>query len=325
MNKHQTATYKTFGVDISDHSLSDDSVKLIFNQLSHGHLNWENKQLCDSLLAVRRDYPSRRYLVNFMKLVVNPAGFPSTSLEYWKRRGFSEEESIAKSSHIQQSRARPLQPEYWQKQGYSPDESNTIVSDEQSRRSKKGYAARDKEYRQAKSPRSIQYWLLRGCSQSEAQEQLNRIAARHSNSLTGRPCWIPEDRRNTSLAFYEAMGLSKIEAKIALRKRQTTHISTPEYQRAFTKYYAECWWHTRQNLHLVPNIELRSSEYHLDHIFSIFDGFTQNVDSSIIGSHINLRIILAKENLRKQRNSGISLKELLYEYNRLANRNPTNC
>jgi hypothetical protein len=324
MNKHQTATYKTFGIDTSDISLSDNSVKQIFDQLSQGHLNWENKQLCDSLLAVRRDYPSRRYLTDFMKSVINPGGFSSLSPEYWSRRGFDKNNSIERAKFVQQSRSRVLQPEYWQSLGYTSDESLIKVKEEQSRRSKKGYASRDKKYRQLKSTRSIHYWLSRGYSYKEAEECLKQIAKQLSLSLKGRPCWIPLEKRNTNIMFYQALGLSKSEAKIALRKRQSTRLKTIDERNAYSKYYAECWWYTRQNLHLVANIEKRSSDYHLDHIFSIFEGFTWNVKPCIIGSSINLRIITAKENLQKQRNSSITLESLLYEYSHVANRNSGN-
>lgn len=324
MNKHQLATYRTLGIDTSYGTLSDDAVKNIFEQLSHGHLNWDNQHLRESLLSVRRDYPSRRYLVEFMKSVIRPEGIPPTSPEYWRRRGFNEDECAANSSGIQQSRVRVLQPQYWQKKGYTYDESITKIKQEQSRRSNKAYKARDKNYRQTKTPRSIQYWLSRGYSNEDAQKQLEIIAHHHSKSLKGRPCWIPPHRRNTSVIFYEALGLSKTEANMALRKRQTTRTLSPEQQNAFTKYYTECWWYTRQNTHKVPDIELRSSEYHLDHMFSIFDGFTQNIEPRIIGSHVNLRIVSAKENLQKQRNSCITLEDLLYEYTQLEHRNTAN-
>jgi len=51
--------------------------------------------------------------------------------------------------------------------------------------------------------------------------------------------------------------------------------------------------------------------YHLDHIYSVIDGFENNVPVDIISNPNNLRMILADENLNKNGNSYIT-KMLLY-------------
>lgn len=54
--------------------------------------------------------------------------------------------------------------------------------------------------------------------------------------------------------------------------------------------------------------------YHLDHIVSIYDGFKNNIDPSIIAHYTNLRYIPAKENLTKNKKSDKTIETLKEEY-----------
>jgi hypothetical protein len=76
---------------------------------------------------------------------------------------------------------------------------------------------------------------------------------------------------------------------------------------------------TKAESDLIEGLENRSSEFHLDHIFSIKHGFVFNVDPKIIGSPINLRIITRHKNCSKSANSDISLEELLDLYENYKN------
>lgn len=57
--------------------------------------------------------------------------------------------------------------------------------------------------------------------------------------------------------------------------------------------------------------ELDSKNYHIDHIFSISDGFLNKIDPEIISSYHNLRVINKKDNLEKGKSSHILLSDLL--------------
>lgn len=59
-----------------------------------------------------------------------------------------------------------------------------------------------------------------------------------------------------------------------------------------------------------PNRVLRGNKYHLDHIYSIIDGFKNNVNPKIISSPVNLRIVDAKDNQIKHGNSLFTLDTL---------------
>jgi hypothetical protein len=51
--------------------------------------------------------------------------------------------------------------------------------------------------------------------------------------------------------------------------------------------------------------------YHLDHMFSVRQGFLNNVPASTIGSKHNLCFIPWQENVKKQDRCSITLSELL--------------
>lgn len=83
------------------------------------------------------------------------------------------------------------------------------------------------------------------------------------------------------------------------------------------QYRQLVWYYTRKNdLSILPNSEKRGrldeaeDAYHLDHIYSITDGYINNVEPEIIGSIYNLRFIPAMDNQIKKTKSDISLKEL---------------
>ena len=64
----------------------------------------------------------------------------------------------------------------------------------------------------------------------------------------------------------------------------------------------------------------RGNIYHLDHIYSIIDGFNNKVSIETISNPVNLRIIKANKNLKKNYKSEISL-EMLYKLEKEFNKN----
>ncbi len=60
--------------------------------------------------------------------------------------------------------------------------------------------------------------------------------------------------------------------------------------------------------------EVDSKKYHIDHIYSISDGFMNDVNPKIISSVYNLRVISQDDNLSKGKNSEITLEKLLNMY-----------
>lgn len=83
----------------------------------------------------------------------------------------------------------------------------------------------------------------------------------------------------------------------------------------FREYYNLVWYFTNQNLSLLENIEKRSINFHLDHKYSIKQGFIDNIRPDIIGNNVNLEIIPAGINMSKGCKCSITKEELLELFN----------
>jgi len=86
------------------------------------------------------------------------------------------------------------------------------------------------------------------------------------------------------------------------------------------KYYEEVSRHTKLSWikhfdRINPN-RLDRSKWDLDHIFSVQEGFRQNIDPIIISHYTNLRMIDPRENSRKGMRCDKTLEHLLKDYNK---------
>mgnify|MGYP003609797344 CR=1 FL=1 len=84
----------------------------------------------------------------------------------------------------------------------------------------------------------------------------------------------------------------------------------------FEKYLREVRSMTeKQQLSILPNYELRGhvsvDGYHLDHKFSIYDGFKHSVPPEKIANIKNLQFIHWKENVKKNHKSSITIEEVM--------------
>lgn len=78
------------------------------------------------------------------------------------------------------------------------------------------------------------------------------------------------------------------------------------HQYAETQYF-------RNIANIDPN-KLRGKDWHVDHIFSVFDGWINNIPINIISDISNLRLITSAQNLKKYRKSEKSIKQLYEDY-----------
>jgi hypothetical protein len=60
-----------------------------------------------------------------------------------------------------------------------------------------------------------------------------------------------------------------------------------------------------------PNKYNRGTEYHLDHKFSIYEGFIKGISPKIIGGYKNLSLIDSKKNMSKQKKCSVTLNEII--------------
>lgn len=92
----------------------------------------------------------------------------------------------------------------------------------------------------------------------------------------------------------------------------------PEDKNALEGYRQMVWYCTRQQpLETLESYDKRGTVendgYHIDHKFSILEGFKQEIEPEIIASIHNLEMLPALENIQKGSNCSITLEELLFE------------
>jgi hypothetical protein len=109
---------------------------------------------------------------------------------------------------------------------------------------------------------------------------------------------------------YEKRTYTKIERGIILG---------PSQKEEFAVYTCKVWKHTefnyRKHKEKIPKSSLdRSFEWHLDHVFSIYDGYINNVEPKIIGHYSNLQMLERVENITKSSKSWKSLYKLIEDY-----------
>jgi hypothetical protein len=92
------------------------------------------------------------------------------------------------------------------------------------------------------------------------------------------------------------------------------HWLSSEEKTAYTIYSRLAWRYTIRNLPLIENIEKRGKDYHIDHKFSIKEGFLQGIVPWIIGDICNLEILPAHVNIKKKTKCSISKDFLLTAY-----------
>jgi hypothetical protein len=73
--------------------------------------------------------------------------------------------------------------------------------------------------------------------------------------------------------------------------------------------------------HFLPNERMREG-YHKDHIFSVRDGFENDVPEHVISCPPNICMIQGKSNLAKGRKSNCTLGELLAKYDAFLQKTP---
>jgi tRNA nucleotidyltransferase/poly(A) polymerase len=67
----------------------------------------------------------------------------------------------------------------------------------------------------------------------------------------------------------------------------------------------------RKHFYEIPNAKKRGYDWHLDHKYSIFNGFKNNIPSEVIAHYSNLEVIPYNENISKNSKNSINLNELI--------------
>ena len=120
---------------------------------------------------------------------------------------------------------------------------------------------------------------------------------KRSNSMKGKSSWTEESKKK-----YIQTG---IEQGRFWKPDDPEYVEFKKYRR---KVY---YWTSKNNLTLLENYEKRGrTGYHLDHKYSISEGFKNNVPPKVIGSIDNLEFICYTDNLSKGTSCSITLEKL---------------
>jgi hypothetical protein len=107
----------------------------------------------------------------------------------------------------------------------------------------------------------------------------------------------------------------EIRDKIRITNERNGNWITEEQVKDFKDYTKLVWRYTNQNdLNILENIEKRAHTkegYHLDHRYSIFQGFKDGIPAKTIGCIKNLEMLPSGQNLSKNKKCSISKTEIL--------------
>jgi hypothetical protein len=201
---------------------------------------------------------------------------------------------------IKRIKSSPRRIEYWLNKNYTYEESLKKVS----------------EWQKDVSPRTINYWIkYKNMSYQEALKSMKDFQDNISiNSIMKRYL----------CNFEEAFQIQeKIVKKIIEGMKRNGVNRSFDKKTEYHEYKLKVLYETARNYKryyyiINPDNKIRSfNDYHLDHKFSIINGFKNNIDPKIIGSYINLELIESKLNLIKSTNNSITKEELLEKYKKI--------
>lgn len=145
------------------------------------------------------------------------------------------------------------------------------------------------------------------------------------------PFASPMVKEKIKKRLMETYGVEFISQVEHIHRKQVEGITGMDYDYYYDtfldkllSYRKKVWAETKkQKLSTLENYDKRGkgkNDFHLDHIFSIKQGFIENVDPKIIGNISNLRMILSSENLSKNMKCDIDLEKLEFLYEELRKR-----
>lgn len=143
-------------------------------------------------------------------------------------------------------------------------------------------------------------------------DKTKKVIGEYSKEL-----WKNDDYRSKIInKLKEIIGDENHINEWRLKMEQNGYFTPLELKSEFEKYKQLVWTYTRKNnLSLLENYDKRGrSKYHVDHKFSITQGFLNNIPPEIIGSFHNLEMLYHTNNIRKNSKCSITKEELLKLY-----------
>lgn len=122
----------------------------------------------------------------------------------------------------------------------------------------------------------------------------------------------PDAMKKHARQMLETMGPIGIKKRGETQSASRTTVESLTRRQQLSKYRSRVAYLSRKNdLSDLQNFDKWGEEYHLDHKFSVRDGFDSNLTPEIIAHKFNLRFIHRVENRTKWHNSSMTVEELL--------------
>lgn len=253
----------------------------------------------------------------------NKKDFRPNQIGYWVKKGFSESEAKEKVTLFQKRDLKSLQEVYGIENGMErynnyidslsvrkDTEINNYISNGHSEdEAKKIYVDR----RITTSPRRKEYWIKKGYSEEDAIKEVSSYQDNFSLEFIMKSYYCTRDDAIEIQDSFISKMLDTMEDRGLIIKR--------EERSQYINYTVLVWRETNRNYRLYKDLIKtngyeRSKEFHLDHRFSIYEGFKQGINYKIIASPYNLELIPAIKNLTKNKNCSLNKEELLEKYNK---------
>jgi len=283
----------------------------------------------------------------FRKLDISPR-----QKQYWINRGLSEDEALRKINILNSNSLENLTLVYGEEEAkirhkrYMDGQlrkKGTILKNIMVENNVSIDVAKEILTKRMKdiSRKSLSNWINRGYSEEEAKIEMYKIGRRTSprcldywmtktnNDYKLSKSLLRDYQDNNSvfnISKRENVSLDQAQEiqNIILDKMLETLYSKgvlvrPELKSDFKKYKMRVNKLTKITYRRYKNIidpgNLRGREYHVDHRYSIIQGFFENIEPEIISSPFNLEIKSSYDNCSKQGKCDITIKELLEKIN----------
>jgi len=219
----------------------------------------------------------------------------NTTLNNLMAEGLTKEEAIARYN-LNKSKCSPRTTIYWVNKGFTKEEAVIKVS----------------EYQSKMSPRTTIYWVNKGFTKEEAVDKVSEYQDNMSDNSLLKRGFTYQDIEDYRKEIKEKAFSTRLE------KEGITIEEFLSYKNDKQKYYDLVRYYTTRtiNKYHITNIEKRGDtskedSYHLDHNYSVSEGFNNSILPELIGSVYNLRMIPWRENILKNSKCGITIEQLL--------------
>lgn len=121
------------------------------------------------------------------------------------------------------------------------------------------------------------------------------------------------------LDYADILGIIETRKNTMIQSMVENGYAIPlDEQDKFKRYAEKVRYLTdKQDLSCIPDIQKRSKVYHLDHKYSILQGYLDNIPTHIMADVSNLEILHYLENQSKGINCSISKHDLVDKFNLL--------